>query len=284
MSFRCSHWPLRGREAGISIETQVGAINLTAAILVLFPVNLKQMRVILAIIRRGEETTEHYADRVPSSAAKCHRFKDSRKHHDSHNHHLFSHFYIGLIQSKWSTDTLQSVRRWQEGLSESQMAARSKTFICWTAWTVDTSPFFFLTLIFSFQLKSRRYVFPCKIFEGLPGGDKEGGSCHFTHLLTNQVEHLQRTWSYKYSKTNPSFMFKRIEYLERTWSYKHFRQIQVPMFKSVEHLLFSDLSKHINICSLGNDHRRWRKSILKRLHLKHKILKEIEVLMFKKMI
>ena len=69
---------MRGREAGISIETQVGAINLTAAILVLFPVNLKQMRVILAIIRRGEETTEHYADRVPSSAAKCHRFKDPR--------------------------------------------------------------------------------------------------------------------------------------------------------------------------------------------------------------
>ena len=43
--------------AGISIETQVGAINLTAAILVLFPVNLKQMRVILAIIQRREETT-----------------------------------------------------------------------------------------------------------------------------------------------------------------------------------------------------------------------------------
>ena len=46
-----------GGEAGISIETQVGAINLTAAILVLFPVNLKQMRVILAIIQRREETT-----------------------------------------------------------------------------------------------------------------------------------------------------------------------------------------------------------------------------------
>ena len=39
-----------GEEAGISIELQVGAINLTAAILVVFPVNLKQMRVILAII------------------------------------------------------------------------------------------------------------------------------------------------------------------------------------------------------------------------------------------
>ena len=47
-----------GEEAGISIELQVGAINLTAAILVVFPVNLKQMRVILAIIWRGEETTD----------------------------------------------------------------------------------------------------------------------------------------------------------------------------------------------------------------------------------
>ena len=46
-----------GGEAGISIETQVEAINLTAAILVLFPVNLKQMRVILAIIQAREETT-----------------------------------------------------------------------------------------------------------------------------------------------------------------------------------------------------------------------------------
>ena len=57
-SFVRTHWPSRGEEAGISIELQVGAINLTAAILVVFPVNLKQMRVILAIIWRGEETTD----------------------------------------------------------------------------------------------------------------------------------------------------------------------------------------------------------------------------------
>ena len=56
-SFVRTHWPSGGvEEAGISIELQVGAINLTAAILVLFPVNLKQMRVILAIIQRREET------------------------------------------------------------------------------------------------------------------------------------------------------------------------------------------------------------------------------------
>ena len=58
MSFVRTHWPSGVEEAGISIELQVGAINLTAAILVVFPVNLKQMRVILAIIWRGEETTD----------------------------------------------------------------------------------------------------------------------------------------------------------------------------------------------------------------------------------
>ena len=57
-SFVRTHWPSGVEEAGISIELQVGAINLTAAILVVFPVNLKQMRVILAIIWRGEETTD----------------------------------------------------------------------------------------------------------------------------------------------------------------------------------------------------------------------------------
>ena len=48
--FRSHSLTMWGEEAGISIELQVGAINLTAAILVVFPVNLKQMRVILAII------------------------------------------------------------------------------------------------------------------------------------------------------------------------------------------------------------------------------------------
>ena len=56
MSFGRSHWLRGGGEPGISIETGVEVINLTAAILVLFPVNLKQMRVILAIIQRREET------------------------------------------------------------------------------------------------------------------------------------------------------------------------------------------------------------------------------------
>ena len=95
---------------------------MTAAILVLFPVNLKQMRVILAIIQRREETTNIMLIVSPHRLLNAIALKTLENIMTRTITISFSHFYIGLIQSKWSTDTLQSVRTWQ-GLSESQMAA-----------------------------------------------------------------------------------------------------------------------------------------------------------------
>ena len=64
-------------------------INLTAAILVLFPVNLKQMRVILAIIQRREETANIMLIVSPHRLLNATAFKRlwRNQHLHFHNHH-----------------------------------------------------------------------------------------------------------------------------------------------------------------------------------------------------
>ena len=70
-------------------------INLTAAILVLFPVNLKQMRVILAIIQRREETANIMLIVSPHRLLNATAFKRLWRNQHLHNHHLPSRISLG---------------------------------------------------------------------------------------------------------------------------------------------------------------------------------------------
>ena len=70
---------------------------MTAAILVVFPVNLKQMRVILAIIQRREETASIMLIVSPHRLLNATAFKRlwRNQHLHFHFHHLPSRISLG---------------------------------------------------------------------------------------------------------------------------------------------------------------------------------------------